>query len=353
MAQTLSALDTSLSKKLDNGFNAQLKGAETCARSDELIQEKLSKLFEQVERPMIRLTQFLNDLEDSPQEQRKEQERANILQWLSRIPNKKHHINTAHDILTGSGQWLLDHPAYTEWRTSSYSSILWLHGIPGCGKSKLVARVTAAFLDEKVHFPSSAPMSYFYCTRNPAEPERASPSKILRSVLKQLLATRSKDTLPRWIVDEYRERIDEAKADGSEAQPLTIDETVSAILRLAEESPITILIDALDEVDRAKRHDLLQGIHDIAQNAVNVVKVFVSSREDGDLVLRLKDVPNIYIKASDNEEDIRKFVDLSIDKAISQKRLLGGMVPKPVIARIKRYLVKGAQGMYVTSSLTL
>ena len=38
---------------------------------------------------------------------------------------------------------------------------------------------------------ASAPIAYFYCVRNAAEPERADPDEIMRSILKQLSCSNS------------------------------------------------------------------------------------------------------------------------------------------------------------------
>ena len=64
--------------------------------------------------------------------------RVEILRWLSPEPYIQHHKQTKQDILTGTGQWLLSDPIFKKWKDDSASSILWLHGIPGSGKSKLV-----------------------------------------------------------------------------------------------------------------------------------------------------------------------------------------------------------------------
>lgn len=64
--------------------------------------------------------------------------RKKILQWLSSEPYIKHHEQTKKDVLSGTGQWLLSDPEFIRWKEDSASSILWLHGILGSGKSKLV-----------------------------------------------------------------------------------------------------------------------------------------------------------------------------------------------------------------------
>jgi hypothetical protein len=61
-----------------------------------------------------------------------------ILQWLSPEPYLQHHKQMKKDILPGTGAWFLADPIFEKWKYDSGSSILWLHGIPGSGKSKLV-----------------------------------------------------------------------------------------------------------------------------------------------------------------------------------------------------------------------
>jgi hypothetical protein len=41
-------------------------------------------------------------------------------------------------VLPGTGQWLLSDIAFETWKNESVSSLLWLHGMIGSGKSKLV-----------------------------------------------------------------------------------------------------------------------------------------------------------------------------------------------------------------------
>jgi len=60
------------------------------------------------------------------------------MQWLSEEPFLGHHNLMKEDVLEGTGQWLLSDPVFKRWKDESASSILWLHGIPGSGKSKLV-----------------------------------------------------------------------------------------------------------------------------------------------------------------------------------------------------------------------
>lgn len=65
-------------------------------------------------------------------------ERNDILKWCSPHPYMQHHKLAKQDVLPGTGQWLLSDPVFNNWKEDSASNILWLHGKPGAGKTKLV-----------------------------------------------------------------------------------------------------------------------------------------------------------------------------------------------------------------------
>lgn len=64
--------------------------------------------------------------------------RESILRWLSDRPYESHHKQIRKQAFEGSGQWLLQDPLYAEWQKASVSSLLFLHGKPGSGKSTLM-----------------------------------------------------------------------------------------------------------------------------------------------------------------------------------------------------------------------
>jgi len=192
---------------------------------------------------------------------------------------------------------------------------------------------------------ASAPTAYFYGARSRAEPERASPDEIMRSILKQLSCSKPNLPVREPVARKYKEMKEEADDDGCEPAKLTITECVRLILALLESNPATIIIDALDECDPSRRHELLLAFDKIIRDSANVVKIFVSSRDDHDIVCRLVNSPNVYIRASDNGEDIERFIRSEVDQSIIEKRLLSGNVSDELKSRIISVLIKGAQGM--------
>jgi hypothetical protein len=192
---------------------------------------------------------------------------------------------------------------------------------------------------------ASAPIAYFYCARNAAELERADPDEIMRSILRQLSCTTLQCPIREPVAGTYRQKKEEAENDGSEPAKLTLQECVEHILALLETNPATIIIDALDECDPARRHELLLALDRIREESASLVKVFLSSRDDQDIVRRLRNLPDVFIHATDNCEDIANFIRLQVKQSIKDKILLSGNITEELENRITSHLIDGAQGM--------
>ena len=184
-------------------------------------------------------------------------------------------------------------------------------------------------------------LAFFYCNRNDAERERANPEGILRSIVRQLSIPGPDARLPNFVAAKYTERQRNHFADG----PLRLDECVDLIINLTEQyTSTTIIIDALDECEITTRHSLLAGLSSIMQHGSST-KIFVSSRDDKDITLKLQDLPNLYIKASNNAKDIDRYVHFKVEQAVADGRLLDGNVSAKTVRQIIRTLTDKAQGM--------
>ncbi|KAH0536664.1 hypothetical protein FGG08_006490 [Glutinoglossum americanum] len=193
-------------------------------------------------------------------------------------------------------------------------------------------------------------LAYFYCSRNAAEPERSNPEDIIRSIVRQISSPPPGESVLGPVTEKYEERKRKSFANG----PLSLEESVEVIIELTSYYlRTTIVIDALDECDRNTRHRMLKALDSILQKSSGLVKIFVSSRDDQDIVLRLESSPNMYIKASDNAPDIRQYVQNEVRQAIYDKRLLGGDISEQLRGDIIRTLTEQAQGMFLWVSLQL
>ncbi|KAF8851786.1 hypothetical protein BDZ45DRAFT_133333 [Acephala macrosclerotiorum] len=234
-------------------------------------------------------------------------ERLRILNWISELLYTKHHKTVSDQRTEDTGEWLLRHDQYKEWQDESSSVILWLHGTAGTGKTYLASRVIDDIQYALANNPNHEGLAFFYCNRN--EAERQEPLSVLRSFVRQLSTTSNDD---HSISTRLKERCIQAQLKASE---LTMNDCKELVLEFLNLYPkTTLILDALDECKKEKRRDLIEIFDYFLAHASRPVKIFISSRPDGDIRERFKNLANIEIQATDNHGDISRFVETEIMK---------------------------------------
>jgi hypothetical protein len=145
------------------------------------------------------------------------------------------------------------------------------------------------------------------------------------------------------------ELFEEEEAQGGATGSLDIDDARELILNLINIYPVTtIIIDALDECSIQGRGIVLDFIQTIIEDASSLVKVFVSSREDGDIVFNLQRFPNLRISSGKNQVDIEAFVESETKRLVRAGLLLrNSQRQQQLIEKIVIRVAAEAQGMYV------
>ena len=106
----------------------------TLSLNDENNHQHLKSVLGNMQMPIDRIERDVHDLRDELSDAK----RGQIIQWISPIPYKQHHNQAKKDLMAGTGLWFLNDDELLGWRGSSTSSIMWLRGIAGSGKSKLM-----------------------------------------------------------------------------------------------------------------------------------------------------------------------------------------------------------------------
>lgn len=151
-------------------------------------------------------------------------------------------------------------------------------------------------------------------------------------------------SFPEPVLAIYTQR----KMDGDLLNHLSIEESKDLLVQLSTGFLCTtIVIDALDECDADSRGSLFDVLDDVVSSSSggNPIKVFVTSRDDGDLRRQFENRPNVYIQERDNSGDINHYIKTEIETCINRKHLLGGNVSRDLQGRIVTALETGARGM--------
>ncbi|KAI3320902.1 ankyrin [Xylariaceae sp. AK1471] len=232
-------------------------------------------------------------------------EQSAILQWLSPIQYVNDHYNAKQGRTENTCEWLLQHDNFLQWSESTSSNFLWVHGIPGAGKTKLSTKVVDYALALSEH--RSLGVAFFYCNRN--RDDHRDPKLLLGSFVRQLSLAYDGKSVVRFIHQMYG--AEEAKGLPGN---LTYEQCVQLLIQLTEVHRDTFFIlDGLDECDEKSRHSLIKALDHIRRESNATVKVYIASRDDGDIKTRYENENHLRISATDNKNDIKKFVIAKMD----------------------------------------
>ncbi|KAL8802386.1 MAG: hypothetical protein Q9182_003876, partial [Xanthomendoza sp. 2 TL-2023] len=223
-----------------------------------------------------------------------------ITKWLS-VPDPSVNYNEARQRRQAStGKWFTNDSKYAAWKTEP-NSIMWLHGIPGCGKTILSSTIIQDLLNLRQHYDSYA-VAYFYFDANRADTQ--SPSKMIRSLLLQISGQGA-------ATFQVLERMYWSSQEGSDHRQPTA-ESVLHCLREAtwNLSAVYLVIDALDEC--TSRSELLRLLRQINAWSLAQVHMLLTSQRVGDITEVLESfIPHrsiMTIQGPGVDEDIRTYV---------------------------------------------
>ncbi|KAM0492985.1 hypothetical protein ACHAP8_009514 [Fusarium lateritium] len=240
----------------------------------------------------------------------------------------------------GTCEWLLEHEEFHGWEGSCVSSILWLKGGVGTGKSTLTSKVIDRYrvpAEELVNKPAiDEGFAFFYCSKSGTKGSKDDMFiQILRCFLRQLAT-----------VPHHPEKIDPdliklCQAMDINNQNFSTESCQKRIAALLDIYPRTIIVlDALDECERSTRRDLIAFFKNLIESSTHPIKVFVSSRDEDDIrkLLSTENVLSIGIDRK-NENDIEMYLDTELERACDH------WSPE-TRGKVKQKLVEGSMGMF-------
>ncbi|KAF5648656.1 hypothetical protein F52700_972 [Fusarium sp. NRRL 52700] len=277
------------------------------------------------------VTRDIKDIKAASEEIRSiltEEQRYRVCSWLTTTDPSPIHNRSRKLYEDGTGSWMLRSQHWTDWLASS-TRCLWIHGIPGSGKT-----ILASWLIENVQghckrvATENAPCTsvYYYCYFGHHQDE-ASP--FLRWVITQL--SRQAGVVSTLIHDLFRR-------GGEPSIPELLD-GLGQILQVF--SCAYIVIDAADESD--PRDELLEVIHTLVTDLrFSNVQILVTSREYIDIERAMEKVSVPIPMANELvEHDIRLHV-----QSILQSNPKFRCWPDDLLIEVEDAISTKAKGMF-------
>lgn len=106
---------------------------------------------------------------------------------------------------------------------------------------------------------------------------------------------------------------------------------------------IYIVLDALDEADASVQHEILSMTQILQNLHGTVVKMFISSREDNQIINALKAHSSLHVSESTTGHDIERYVGALVADRLANHPVI---LNNPALETdVKQQLVAKAQGM--------
>ncbi|KAF3083526.1 hypothetical protein TWF102_010519 [Orbilia oligospora] len=198
---------------------------------------------------------------------------AEISRWLSAPDPSINYYKALGRRHEGSGSWFLESKQFVEWKTQR-SSFLWLHGIPGCGKTILSSTIIEILESDL----ACQPLLYFYFDFT--DTGKQTLENMLRALISQLYYKHGDPSL------QLESLYSSCTQRGQCVQPTcrSLCETFSRMVEQTKE--VWLILDALDECSTrggSLTEGLLSWMNEILNSEQWNIHLLTTSRPENDI----------------------------------------------------------------------
>lgn len=208
--------------------------------------------------------------------------------------------------------WIFELEEYRTWRSSTESSLLWVSGVGGVGKSILMSTVVAV-LKEIFEKDKGYSAHYFFCSAGDEATRRVAGIKgqLLYQLYQMALSDESSDTLDKAndVISDFLGKKESPDSMPTSKQvksekPIGFKDAYSSLAKLLGQK-IFLVIDALDECIDREKDGILKTFQETLSTSELPLKIMICSCREPDILDDL--VGETVIKVEDhNGPDIEK-----------------------------------------------
>ncbi|KAF8507399.1 hypothetical protein JB92DRAFT_2793512, partial [Gautieria morchelliformis] len=253
-----------------------------------------------------------------------------IYDWLAAPDHRSKHRDARSVHQETTGLWFVEGEYFQEWREASHS-FLWLHGIPGAGKTILCSTIVE---DLSLHCRSdlSLAIAFFYFDFNNKD---TLPNAVLRSLIEQLSGQCA--SIPHALESLFSKH-----EQASAHQHLGQEDLMSTLKTIIKSfQAVYIVFDALDECpERSRFLKVLREVHDWNLDTLHLL---ATSRKEGDIQKALSGLVSQEVPMYESlvDGDIHVYISRRLVEDVEFR-----MWSADEKEMVKTTLTQGAQGMF-------
>jgi NACHT domain len=245
---------------------------------------------------------------------------------------------------SGTCSWILDTFELKTWlgdvkTSSNYSNILWLHGLPGKGKSTMAITLVEELPNTPFFASGQKLLAYFFC--DSSSEDRTTATGILRGLLYQLV--RQQPELLRLILPKYNDRKERLFSSFDSLWGVFMD-----VVNDPSTGKKYIIIDALDECESRSQETLLkqfkQSFHPSTSGyAAPNIRILITSRPHPEITEYLEQFNNKDISSFDES---KRDMELFISERVAQLKARKKYTEK-IAVEVTRILMQNEEGTFL------
>lgn len=261
-----------------------------------------------------------------------------ILDWLSPIDPETNYKRARSLRQQGTGEWLFHEPQFQSWLADE-SDFLWIHGVPGSGKTVLCSSIIAELERLQIEADKNSSLTIAYYFLDFKDDRSLDPATVFGTLVKELYFQLSTLEMHPSIQSLYDLSFD--KTTGQAEKPSCKD-LVGLLAEIAVSLPrVLLVIDALDEAHReAQENVLCPSLKQIASQEDSRVATLITSRNEIVIEQTFREMPNIDLEVDRMSPDISRYVESEVRRRPSLAAL-DNTTQELIVQRV----VKGAHGM--------
>ncbi|KAI0420326.1 ankyrin repeat-containing domain protein [Xylaria grammica] len=282
----------------------------------------------------------VSGLREAVRQAQQEKNRDEFLDWLCKVDPSVMYNGARDKHESGTCDWLVkDNKKFKSWERSP-SSLIWVHGKPGCGKSIISSSVVKHLQERYTSDPEYA-FAYFFFSFS--DRERQKVDIMLSSLIRQLYVCRP-DT-PQSIKE-----LGAYKQKGERPDTKTLENALMATT--SGFSSVSLVIDALDECPTVheERSKLLSTLSRVSAKLPDNIHIFLTSRAERDIrvaIDAIRSPPSLSRTAIDltvDQEGVNHDIGLYVDSRLGSSNYSSW--PDDVKTKVKDELIRRADGMF-------